>query len=343
MSLMKSWKSEKQSAYLYALLALKEKSSPFEKLFSKLGEEAESQAKIWEEKIKKEGKKLPTYSPGFRARLVGALLKKFGPHPLRLILPAMKIRGMSAYSSAPPGHPHHTRVDQIGRKHRGTSVGGNLRAAVFGINDGLVSNTSLILGIAGASSDHFMIVLTGIAGLLAGAFSMAAGEFISVKSQREMFEHQIDLEKEELKEYPEEEAQELALIYEAKGLKPEEAKDLATKLISNPERALDTLAREELGLNMEELGSPLGATLSSFFSFAAGALIPLLPFLIWKGTASLKLTLAFASIALFLVGTTLSLFTGRRGIYSGLRMLIIGAIAGAATYFIGKWLGIRLG
>lgn len=342
MSEIKSWEGEKQSAYLYRILAKKEKGSVYEKLFSKLGEEAESQSKIWEEKIKKAGESLPSFTPNARVRIVAWLIEKMGPKHLKLVLPAMKLRGMSVYSTTPPGHPHHTEAAEIGRRHRGTSTGGNLRAAVFGISDGLVSNTSLILGMAGASSDHSMLLISGIAGLLAGAFSMAAGEYISVRSQREMFEHQIALEKEELAEYPEEEAQELALIYEAKGLSPEDAKALADKLISNPANALDTLAREELGLNLDELGSPLGATLSSFCSFSLGAFIPLLPFLISKGSVSLKLTLGMSGVALFLIGATLSLFTGRRGIYSGLRMLAIGSAAGIATYFIGKILGVNL-
>ncbi len=343
MSDLKSWQSEKQSAYLYELIANKEQGTPYEKLFFKLGEEAEKQAKIWEEKLQKAGIKIPSFAPSFRTRIVASLLNYFGAKSLRLILPAMKIRGMSVYSSAAPGHPIHTQVEQIGRRHRGTSAGGNLRAAVFGINDGLISNTSLMMGIAGASNDHMFIVLTGIAGLLAGAFSMGAGEYISVRSQKEMFEHQIDLEKKELEEYPEEETQELTMIYEAKGLSHEEAKSLAEKLISNPDRALDTLAKEELGLNMDELGSPLGAAFFSFFSFSIGAFVPLLPFLIWKGNVGLQVTIVLSSVSLFLIGATLSLFTGRRGIYSGLRMLLIGAIAGAATYFIGKLLGVSLG
>jgi len=342
MSDLKSWEGEKQSVYLYALIADKEKGTPYEKLFSKLGEEAESQARLWEAKLRKAGLRIPAYRPSLRARVVAFLLRCMSPKALGFILPAMKIRGMSAYSSTPPGHPVYTNVEQIGRRHRGSAAGGNLRAAVFGVNDGLVSNASLILGIAGASSDHMFILLSGIAGLLAGAFSMAAGEYISVRSQREMFEHQIDLEKKELEEYPEEEAQELAMIYEAKGLAPEDAKALADKLISNPNRALDTLAKEELGLNVDELGSPLGAAFSSFFSFSLGAFIPLLPFLIWKGGSSLLWTLGFSACSLFGVGAALSLFTGRRAFYSGLRMLAIGAAAGAATYLIGKWLGVSL-
>lgn len=338
-----AWKQEKQSAYLYGLLARREKRSDIAALFEKLGVEAEKQAGIWADKLRAEGQTMPpAYRPDLRARSVAALIQRFEPRHLHMVLAAMKVRGLSAYSKAPPGHPMPTEVEQVGRRHRGPGVTGNLRAAVFGVNDGLVSNASLIMGIAGASNDKFFILLSGIAGLLAGAFSMGAGEFISVTSQREMFEHQIDLEKKELQQYPEAEAEELALIYQAKGLTQEEARSLAHKIISNPERALDTLAREELGLNLDELGSPWGAAIFSFLSFSGGALIPLLPFLFARHPHSLWVSVGLTALALFGVGATLSLFTGRRAIWSGLRMLLIGGSAGAATFLIGKLLGVTL-
>jgi VIT1/CCC1 family predicted Fe2+/Mn2+ transporter len=218
-----------------------------------------------------------------------------------------------------------------------------LRAAVFGVNDGLVSNCSLILGVAGAAASNNVIVLSGVAGLLAGAFSMAAGEWVSVRSQREMFEYQIGLERKELAEYPAEEAQELALIYEARGLPPDEAAALATATIADPARALDTLAREELGLNPDELGSPWSAATSSFLSFAVGALIPLVPFLLLKGGAALGTSIGVTAVALFAVGAAISLFTGRNAARDGVRMLAIGGVAGALTFSIGKLLGVSLG
>jgi VIT1/CCC1 family predicted Fe2+/Mn2+ transporter len=207
----------------------------------------------------------------------------------------------------------------------------------------LVSNASLILGVAGAAAEPGMIVLSGVAGLLAGAFSMAAGEYVSVRSQREMYEYQIGLEREELSKYPEEEAKELALIYEVRGLPAEEAKRLADSMIADPARGLDTLAREELGLNPHELGSPWGAATFSFLSFAAGALIPLLPFLFGKGTSALYGAIGLTAAALFGVGAALSLFTGRGAMRGGLRMLLIGAAAGALTFLIGRWVGVSSG
>lgn len=254
----------------------------------------------------------------------------------------MKVRGLSVYSAPPaPGHPRVTRVDEIGRRHR--TGGGNLRAAVFGVNDGLVSNASLIMGMAGAAAEPRMLLLAGVAGLLAGAFSMAAGEYVSVRSQREVFEYQIGLEREELEEYPQAEADELALIYETKGLERDEARRLAQTLIADPERALDALAREELGLNPDELGSPWGAASASFLAFGAGAVIPLLPFLLDEGPRAFAASVALAAAALFGVGATLSVFTGRSAFASGLRMLAIGATAGAATYGIGSIVGVGVG
>src|SRR5213075_1337887 len=199
-------------------------------------------------------------------RLVAILVRKLGPRRVRSVLAAMKVRGMAIYGTSlarDPGHAPPMPGTRIEHRHRGLGGGGNLRAAVFGVNDGLVSNASLILGIAGANPDPHVVLSAGVAGMAAGAFAMAAGEYVSVRSQRELFEYQIALERAELKEYPDAEAQELALIYKAKGLSGSEAQRVAKKLVSDPEHALDTLAREELGLNPDELGSPWGAAISS--------------------------------------------------------------------------------
>jgi len=231
----------------------------------------------------------------------------------------------------------------VGERHRGAAAGGSLRAAVFGANDGLVSNASLILGVAGAGSDDAIILLSGVAGLLAGAFSMAAGEWVSMRAQREMYEHQIALERAELAEYPEEEAGELALIFTARGMEEAEAKRHADALIADPARALETLTREELGLNPGDLGSPWGAAVSSFLSFALGAAVPLVPFALARGADALAASIAVSAAALFAVGAAISLFTGRGALSGGARMLAIGACAGALTYGIGKLLGVSLG
>jgi VIT1/CCC1 family predicted Fe2+/Mn2+ transporter len=181
-----------------------------------------------------------------------------------------------------------------------------------------------------------------MAGLLAGALSMAAGEYISMRSQRELFEYQIALEREELEEYPAEETEELALIYHARGVPLERARELAAALMQHPEHALDTLAREELGLNPDDLGSPWGAALSSFAAFTGGAVIPLLPFLLPPGIAPVPAAAVLAVLGLFAVGSVLSLFTGRGALRSGLRMVLIGGGAGALTYAIGSLFGVGL-
>jgi VIT1/CCC1 family predicted Fe2+/Mn2+ transporter len=334
------WLDETRSAYLYRVLAEVERGTPRSTLFDGLAREAEAQAAIW---AKSAGlASVPKYRPDLRTRVVAALARHYGPRAIRGILAAMKVRGLSVYSHAAPGHPAPTSVEDIGMRHRSFGGKGNLRAAVFGVNDGLVSNVSLILGIAGASSNNSFILLTGTAGLLAGAFSMAAGEYVSVRSQREMYEHQIELERAELDEYPKAEAEELALIYAARGMPKDEAHELATRTIADPKLALDTLAREELGLNPDELGSPWGASLSSFFSFAAGAAVPLVPFLLSSGDRALISAILLTAVSLFSVGALISLFTGRSAVRDGLRMLAIGAGAGAITYAIGRLMGVSL-
>jgi vacuolar iron transporter family protein len=338
---IQSWKEEQGAAYLYRILSEIETGTLRQRLFSELAHEAEEQSGIWAESARRHNTPVPAiYRPDMRTRLVGKLTRVFGPHSMRTVLAAMKVRGMSVYTHAEPGHPLPDPGTGMERRHRGLASGGNLRAAVFGVNDGLVSNAGLILGVAGASSNPAVILLSGVAGLLAGAFSMASGEYVSVRSQREMYEYQIALERDELREYPDEEAKELALIYAARGIPAEEAKQLADSMIADPVRGLETLAREELGLNPAELGSPWGAATFSFLSFAAGALIPLLPFLFAPGIHALNASVALTAVALFIVGATLSLFTGRPAWRGGVRMLAIGAAAGAATFAIGRALGL---
>ena len=337
-----SWREEKQSAWLYRVVAECERGTPRASLFDELAQAADEQANIWLAAITQKGGPPPApFHPDLRTRIVARLTRAFGPRAMRGVLAAMKVRGMVLYTQAPP-HPMPTRVGDIGKRHQNGAAGNVLRAGVFGVNDGLVSNAALIYGVAGASQEPAIIVLTGIAGLLAGAFSMAAGEYVSVRSQREMFEYQIGLERDELEKYPDEEAAELALIYAAKGMAPIEARRLADTLMQDPERALDTLAREELGLNPDELGSPWVAATSSFAAFTAGAALPLLPFLFGHGSP-LTTSITLTALGLFAVGASMSLFTGRRAVLSGLRMLGIGGSAGLATWFIGAWLGVTLG
>ncbi len=346
MNPLESWQEEQRSAFLYRACAEAEAGTPRAELFHRLAGEAEAQGAIWRAQMTARGHAPPRpFAPDARTKLVAALVRRFGPRRMKGVLAAMKVRGMAVYGMAPIAERGHAPVAVGGGaegRHRQLAGGGNMRAAVFGVNDGLVSNASLILGVAGASSDPHFVLLSGVAGMCAGAFAMAAGEYVSVRSQRELFEHQIRLEREELAQYPEAEAQELALIYAAKGLPKREADRVAKKLVADPEHALDTLAREELGLNPDELGSPWGAAISSFLSFAGGAVIPLLPFLLAAGAHALVIAIAVTAVSLFGVGALLSLYTGRNAIYSGARMLMLGALAGGVTFAVGKLAGLSL-
>ena len=236
------------------------------------------------------------------------------------------------------------RPGEIGRRegwHR-SGRSGTLRAVIFGVSDGLVSNLSLVMGVAGASAQPTFILLAGVAGLLAGASSMAAGEYISMQSQRELFERQIALERAEMEAMPEEEEAELAAVYRSKGFTDEEAARIAHRLFGDPEHALDTLVREELGLDPDELGSPWGAAFGSFVAFAVGALVPVGPYLFTGGSEAFYAALGASLAALFAVGAGVSLLTGRSTIYSGLRQVAIGAAAAAVTYVVGSIIGVSV-
>ena len=241
MSARESWGQEMESVFLYRVVAEVEPADDRRALFKKLAGEAEAQAAIWAEEIRKAGGPAPdAYAPPARARIVAALVRRFGPRRMKAVLAAMKVRGMSIYSTSPSaahpaGHAMPHSVDEIGRRHRSGIAGGNLRAVVFGASDGLVSNTCLILGVAGASGGQgHTVLVSGVAGLLAGAFSMAAGEYVSVRSQREMFEYQIGAERDELAKYPHEEAAELSLIYQARGLGKDDADRMSSSIVANP-------------------------------------------------------------------------------------------------------------
>jgi vacuolar iron transporter family protein len=234
------------------------------------------------------------------------------------------------------------------RPHLGFNVGsdrlapgksGALRAGVFGVNDGLVSNLSLIAGVAGGRVSGSTVLLAGLAGLVAGAASMAAGEWISVRSQRDLFEHMIHREAHELGTDPESEREELAELYRARGIDPGLAARLATEISSDPELALETHVREELGLDPQALGTPWIAAMSSFIAFAIGALVPVLPFLVDARISSVPWALALGGIALFSVGATIGRLTGRGAVLAGIRMLAVGGIATAVTFAAGRIVG----
>lgn len=242
-------------------------------------------------------------------------------------------------SLANPNHKDDGRAPVVEELDPNRIVGGKsgaFRAAIFGMNDGLVSNLSLIMGVAGASADNHFIVVAGLAGLIAGAFSMGAGEYISMRTQRELFVRLIHYEAHELEQDPEEEHEELVKIYESRGFPHDLADQVTTVIHRDPELALETHAREELGLDPDELGSPWGAAGSSFVMFGVGAAIPLIPFLIGSGTAAVVASILCGAIALFATGSVLTRFTGRPWLLSGGRMLLVGAVAAGITFGIGS-------
>ena len=221
--------------------------------------------------------------------------------------------------------------------------GGSLRAAVLGANDGLISNFSLVMGVAGGTGNPDFVLLAGVAGLLAGAFSMAAGEYVSVRSQRDLYENELRKEQIELSEWPEEEQTELELIYQAKGLSEEDSRRVASKLMADPKVALDTMAREELGLDPSQLGSPVSAAASSFVAFVVGAVIPILPYAVGAGDLAFSLSAGLGAFALMMAGGVLALMTGVNAAWGAARMLLAGGAAAAVTYGIGRLIGVSVG
>ncbi len=219
--------------------------------------------------------------------------------------------------------------------------GGGARAAVFGVSDGLVSNVALILGMAGAHSSASAVRLAGVAGLIAGSFSMAAGEYVSMRAQSELMLRELDVERDAIRHEPEDERRELAAIYRSRGLDNDMADELSVKMMSDPELALETHAREELGINPDDTGNPLQAALSSFVMFALGAFIPLVPWLITSGTTAILWSVALTAVSAFSVGAALAAFTGRPWLWSATRQLLISGFAAGVTYGVGHLIGTR--
>lgn len=257
----------------------------------------------------------------------------------------------TAIETTPPPSgraPHRVISPGTGEPWHRTDKSGSVRAAVFGVSDGLVSNTALVVGFAGASTGNSTVLFAGLAGLLAGAFSMAAGEYVSVASQRDLFQREIELEAAELRDKPEEEQKELELIYRAKGLDRTSAAEIAAKIISDPTTALDTLAREELGLDPTELGSPVKASLSSFVAFAIGASVVVVPYLFFLApdastTIPLAIAVTLAVVSMVIVGGVVGRLSGRGAVFSAMRQLMWGAGAALVTYVVGRLVGVSLG
>ncbi len=329
-------------------------------LYTRLAETEERHGALWREQILNAAGSVEV-APSWRARVLAWIARRFGPGLVASTMASQEAasRGMyddqpeAAGTSLPGDERSHARIlREVSRGMEGGSlarfegrhraIGGNaLRAAVLGANDGLVSNFSLVMGVAGADSSGNAILIAGFAGLLAGALSMALGEWLSVQSARELYANQIRIEANEIAEIPEEEEEELRLIYEAKGLGPDAARQLAHRIMTGDRAAaLDTLSREELGIDPDELGgSPWVAAGTSFVLFGIGALIPLLPFLFLRGTAGIAVSAAFAGIALFAVGAAITIVTGQAAVRSGARQVAFGLAAAAVTFGIGSLIG----
>jgi VIT1/CCC1 family predicted Fe2+/Mn2+ transporter/rubrerythrin len=363
-------KLERDAITLYDSLAAIEKNPDRARVFERIASNERRHAEIWASRLEEAGATVPAPDrPRLRVRMVILLARLVGPERVADLVRGLEGDEEAAYASqmtpeteaiAADEREHAAMWDQItgakrlannnGTKgalskeaiHRG-GRSGTLRAAVFGANDGLVSNLSLVMGVAGAVSDNALIVLAGVAGLLAGAFSMAAGEYISMQSQREMFENQIAVEREEMRVMPEVEQEELAAIYRAKGIADADAKRIAAQLMEDPIKALDTKVREELGLDPDQLGSSWGAAIYSFIAFSIGAIIPLVPFVIASGQVAFVAALVASFVSLFAVGAAVSIVTGKSMLFSGVRQVLIGAAAAAVTYGVGSLIGANVG
>jgi Uncharacterized membrane protein len=360
-----SVQTEIDASYLYGKLAENEKDENVANIFREMSSiekgHAEAFSKKYDYNLEKYGR------PSLRARSLNNIGRVFGyQFVLGSLLDTEKSLSNSILNNKNKLHmskdgseTNHVRILQnilekdksmdvsniskFEKRHH--TVGGNaIRAAVLGGNDGLVSNFSLVMGVAGATQGGQGVLVAGMAGLLAGALSMALGEWISVKSSQELYENQMDLEMEELETNPEGERQELILIYRAKGIPQEQAVQMATETIKDKDQAHSVLVKEELGINPEELkGSAIEAALSSFFLFSIGAILPVLPFFFTNGMPAILLSAASSTLGLFVIGAAITLFTGKNMVWSGLRQVVFGLAAAAVTYAIGYLIGGSLG
>jgi vacuolar iron transporter family protein len=359
---------ERDAILLYDALGEIEKDPSRAAAFHRIAANERRHADIWAGKLRETGTEVPPLPtrPRMRVSFIILVARLFGTRAVSDLVTALEGDEEEIYGEQdaspevesiaaderehaeiwrrlkdPEYHPDRDIASRE-RWHR-SGRSGTLRAVIFGVSDGLVSNLALVMGVAGAAGEHgSFVLLAGIAGLLAGAFSMAAGEYISMQSQRELFERQIALERAEMEAMPEEEEAEMAALYRAKGFQDEEAKAIAHRLFENPEHALDQLIREELGLDPDELGSPIGAAAGSFAAFAIGAFVPVLPYLLLTGTTAFVVSLVLSLIALFLVGAGVSLLTGRGVLFSGFRQVGIGAAAAIVTYVVGSVIGVSV-
>ncbi len=368
----RNYEDEIAGSATYSALADAEQDPVRKDLFKQLADAESTHAQLWRDKLIAAGIEVGPVKIPLKVRLVWLLAKSFGPSFVLPTIANAEYADRNKYANQPDAQAisaeerGHAAVIQAAvgaapgaagsvsptvgadiakaeRRHRGAASGNNLRAAVLGANDGLVSNFCLIMGIAGAGTANGTILLTGFAGLVAGACSMALGEWLSVTNARELAQSQISLEADEIEHTPEAEEKELALIYQAKGLEKADAQHAANRTMQDKKVALDTLAREELGINPDDLGgNPWSAAATSFVLFSAGALFPVLPYVWLNGVPAIAASVGLAAFALFAIGVVTSLFNGRSPWYSAARQVLIGCVAAALTYGAGALLGVSL-
>ncbi|MGZ8834037.1 MAG: VIT1/CCC1 transporter family protein [Thermoanaerobaculia bacterium] len=356
---------ETNGAALYDSLAAAEKDSRLAEVYRRLANVERKHADRWRQKLEAAGEKVSTPSVSWRTKTLGWIARRFGTGVVLPSVQSLEQADSNKYAQQADARDFHddeksharvigmmtsmrggfagSEVAKLEGRHR--MAGGNaLRAAVLGANDGLVSNLSLVMGVAGAAMSEKTILITGLAGLLAGAGSMALGEWLSVQSSRELYTRQIEMEQEELDTMPEEEEEELALIYQARGLDEAEARKFAAGVMSNRDTAIDAMAREELGIDPSELGgSAWQAAITSFVLFAFGAIVPVSPFFFASGQTAVVLSVMFSTLALIVIGAAITLFTGRSVLFSAGRQVIFGLAAAALVYGVGRLVGVSIG
>src|SRR3990172_4406919 len=362
-----NYQKEIDGAYLYNALSKSEPTPELAKVYSRLAGSEEKHANVWKQKILDSGMNPPSNRPSWRAKVLEILARKFGNQFVLPTISGNEVADSRSYDNQPDIETKFMARDEkshalivaealsssngmsggtvakIEGRHK-TAGGNALRAAVLGANDGLVSILSLVMGISGANMASQEVLIAGIAGLIAGAGSMALGEWLSVQSSRELYEHQISIEAEEIENAPEEEEEELSLIYQSKGIPETRAREMASHMMADKSSILDTLAREELGIDPDELGgSAWEAAITSFILFAFGALFPIISFLFLSGNSAIYASLAISTVGLFFIGAMITLMTGRNLFYSGSRQVLIGLAAALLTFGVGRLIGVSLG
>ncbi len=354
---------EADGAYYYRSLAELSEDEALRDLYLRIAETETRHLALWQEELRKAGQEAETPRPSRRARALMWVARRLGSDAVLPVIKAMESNAEATYAAEPvaaaaglpadershfrlfqalserPGGASGSAIARVESRHRAPGGGNALRAGVLGANDGLVSNLALVMGVAGADPGQATVLLAGAAGLLAGSFSMALGEWISVTSAREASQALLTQEAEEIAVMPEAEAEEIALIFEAKGLPREDAERFAQHIIADEDAALSLMAREELGLAPQDLGSPWTAAFTSLVLFTTGAAIPVLPFLFGMGPAVIAVSAVLSGLALFALGAAITLFTGRSWLFSGARQAVLGLAAAAVTFAIGSAIG----